>query len=117
MNDFQLLKKLGIFMGAMSLISVSHAAPQPKIINGQPTTDFQAPWQVALISNNQQPYTSYFCSASLLTEKWLVTAAHCAERSKGKPFYAVIGTTDLLSNQQAQIILIKQRIEIGRAHV
>jgi secreted trypsin-like serine protease len=110
MNDFQLLKKLGIFMGAMSLISVSHAAPQPKIINGQPTTDFQAPWQVALISNNQQPYTSYFCSASLLTEKWLVTAAHCAERSKGKPFYAVIGTTDLLSNQQAQIILIKQRI-------
>ena len=110
MNDFQLLKKLGIFMGAMSLISVSHAAPQPKIINGQPTTDFQAPWQVALISNNQQPYTSYFCSANLLAEKWLVTAAHCAERNRGKPFYAVVGTTDLLNTKTAQIILIKQRI-------
>ncbi len=93
-----------------SLLSISYATPQPKIINGQPVADFQASWQVALISNNQQPYTSYFCSASLLTEKWLVTAAHCAERSKGKPFYAVIGATDLLNTQQAQIILIKQRL-------
>jgi hypothetical protein len=42
----------------LSLLPVLvYAAPQPKIINGQPTTDFQAPWQVALISNNQQPYT------------------------------------------------------------
>jgi secreted trypsin-like serine protease len=110
MNDFQPLKRLCVFMVAVSLITVSHAAPQAKIINGQAVADTQAPWQVALISNNQQPYTSYFCSASLLTEKWLVTAAHCAERSRGKPFYAVIGTTDLLKYSKAQIILIKQRI-------
>ena len=85
-----------------------YAAPQAKIINGQAVADTQAPWQVALISNNQQPYTSYFCSANLLAEKWLVTAAHCAERNRGKPFYAVVGTTDLLNTKTAQIILIKQ---------
>ena len=91
-----------------------YAAPQAKIINGQTVADNEAPWQVALISNNQQPYTSYFCSASIVGNKWLVTAAHCAERSNGKPFYAVIGTTDLLNTQKAQIIF-KQKSNIGYA--
>ncbi|HNC04119.1 MAG TPA: trypsin-like serine protease, partial [Agitococcus sp.] len=95
----------------LSLLPVLvYATPQAKIINGQAVTDNEVPWQVALISNNQQPYTSYFCSASIVGNKWLVTAAHCAERSNGKPFYAVIGTTDLLNTQKAQIILIKQRL-------
>ncbi|MBK7300844.1 MAG: serine protease [Moraxellaceae bacterium] len=94
-----------------SLLSVvGYAAQQAKIINGQPVAEYQAPWQVALVSNSQQPYTSYFCSANILSDKWLVTAAHCAERSNGKPFYAVIGTTDLLNSQTAQRILIKQRL-------
>ena len=92
------------------LSCTAHATPQAKIINGQAVADNQAPWQAALISNNQQPYTSYFCSASIVGNKWLVTAAHCAERSNGKPFYAVIGTTDLRNTQKSQIILIKQRL-------
>lgn len=97
-----------LLLGLCSL--AAQAAPQAKIVNGQPVADYQAQWQVALISNVLQPYTSIFCSASLLTEKWLVTAAHCAERSNGKTFYAVIGTTDLLNTQTAQIISIKQRM-------
>ncbi|MBK6757592.1 MAG: trypsin-like serine protease [Moraxellaceae bacterium] len=44
-----------------------YAAPQAKIINGQPVADYQAPWQAALYFNNQQPYTTaYFCSASIV---------------------------------------------------
>ncbi|MCB1657224.1 MAG: serine protease [Moraxellaceae bacterium] len=102
--------KLYCFLSLWSLLSIAYAAPQAKIINGQAVADNQAPWQVALISNNQQPYTSHFCSASIVGDKWLVTAAHCAERSNGKPFYAVIGTTDLLNTQKSQTILIKQRL-------
>ncbi len=107
MNYF---KQLFVLIWLSGFISVIYAAPQAKIINSQPVADYQAPWQVALISNNQQPYTSYFCSANILNNKWLVTVAHCAEHSNGKPFYAVIGTTDLLNTQTAQIIVIKQRL-------
>ena len=32
------------------------------------------PWQVAIIIDNQ-----YFCGGSLISKKWVITAAHCVE--------------------------------------
>jgi len=44
-----------------------------RICNGSPAANCQFPWQVALLIDNM-----YFCGGSLISRKWIVTAAHCA---------------------------------------
>jgi secreted trypsin-like serine protease len=58
----------------------ANTALQARIINGNTTTEAQIPWQVALIASPLDPYQSYFCSGSLVADRWVVTAAHCIEQ-------------------------------------
>jgi secreted trypsin-like serine protease len=44
-----------------------------RITNGIPAPQYKFPWQVALIIDNM-----YFCGGSLISSKWVLTAAHCA---------------------------------------
>jgi secreted trypsin-like serine protease len=44
-----------------------------RITNGIVAAPGQFPWQVALIIDNM-----YFCGGSLISSKWILTAAHCA---------------------------------------
>ena len=44
-----------------------------KIVGGQEAQPNQFPWLVALYAN------AWFCSASLLSEEWVLTAAHCVD--------------------------------------
>jgi secreted trypsin-like serine protease len=44
-----------------------------RICNGNPAARGQFPWQVALIIDN-----SWFCGGSLISNRWMLTAAHCA---------------------------------------
>jgi secreted trypsin-like serine protease len=43
------------------------------ITGGSPAARGQFPWQVALIIDN-----SVFCGGSLISDRWVLTAAHCA---------------------------------------
>jgi len=45
----------------------------PKIVNGYPAVEGQFPHQAAIIIDG-----SNFCGGSLLSEIWVLTAAHCA---------------------------------------
>jgi secreted trypsin-like serine protease len=44
----------------------------PHITNGYTATHGQFPWQVAITIDN-----SYFCGGSLISDDWVLTAAHC----------------------------------------
>jgi len=44
-----------------------------RIIGGSTAARGQIPWQVALIING-----AFFCGGSLISERWVLTAAHCA---------------------------------------
>jgi secreted trypsin-like serine protease len=44
-----------------------------RITNGYITTRGQFPWQVALITDD-----GTFCGGSLISDRWVLTAAHCA---------------------------------------
>lgn len=56
-----------------------------RIINGQPITIDQAPWQVALLysSTPNDDYNAQFCGGSILSADWIITAAHCVVDNSG----------------------------------
>jgi secreted trypsin-like serine protease len=45
-----------------------------QIIGGQDATVGQFPWQVMLLLN-----LKFHCGASLISDRWVLTAAHCVE--------------------------------------
>ena len=44
-----------------------------RITGGSPAARGQFPWQVALVIDN-----AWFCGGSLISDQWVLTAAHCA---------------------------------------
>ncbi|WP_155757119.1 S1 family serine peptidase [Acinetobacter modestus] len=108
------MKKYFIMLSALFCIFIqniwANISPQPRIINGDTASEAQMPWQVALVTNPLDAYQSYVCSGSLIADRWVVTAAHCAEQLKklNKDYYVLVGTNNLQDNQQAQIIKVKQ---------
>lgn len=52
----------------------------PSIVGGAKADPGEWPWQVALVDGSNfvtDLYQSQFCGGSLVTEQWVVTAAHC----------------------------------------
>jgi secreted trypsin-like serine protease len=50
----------------------------PKVMNGDKAAEGAYPWQVALImSPVNDPLKGFFCSGSIYSDTWIVTAAHC----------------------------------------
>merc|ERR1711953_1429552 len=51
---------------------IPNANPE-KIVGGVEATPHESPWQVGLFFNG------YFCGGSIISEKYILTAAHCAD--------------------------------------
>ncbi|NXT46051.1 CTRL protease, partial [Pluvianellus socialis] len=66
-----------------------------RIINGQSAVPGSWPWQVSL----QTRSGSHFCGGSLISEEWVVTAAHC----QFNPYshVVVLGEYDLTSSSES----------------
>ena len=70
---------------------------QPKIVGGKPAPVGAFPWQVSLgVSWIADPFSAHFCGGSVLSAKWIVTAAHCAERLNPGQVVVTAGTTRLV---------------------
>ena len=48
-----------------------------KIVGGDEAKPHQFPWLVAIFVHSSEG--DWFCSASLISEEWVMTAAHCAD--------------------------------------
>lgn len=46
-----------------------------RVVGGEDSADAQWPWIVSILKNG-----SHHCAGSLLTNRWVVTAAHCFSR-------------------------------------
>lgn len=60
------------------------------IINGEAAAPTEFPHMVALGYRNDKNGYDFDCGASLIADRWLVTAAHCV-RDRRKPVMARMG--------------------------
>lgn len=70
---------------------------QDKIVGGKPAPAGAFPWQVSLgVSWISDPFSAHFCGGSVLSEKWIITAAHCAVRLTPGQVIITAGTNRLV---------------------
>jgi len=62
----------GLLMASTGPIA---GASQPRIIGGAPIAISEAPWQVLITIRSQQQ-----CGGALLSNRWVITAAHCVDQ-------------------------------------
>lgn len=72
-------------------MAIARAEVEPRIIGGQNAEDGQFPYQVSLrtkLSNK------HFCGGSIISSRFILTAAHCSEGITSKPLFvfAAIGS-------------------------
>jgi hypothetical protein len=83
----------GIFTAcavALILLAPTNAAAvQPRIVGGQPAAISTIPWQVKLILGNA------FCGGALISDTWILTAAHCVEGVPPEAIRASVGSSFL----------------------
>ncbi|XP_070504895.1 uncharacterized protein [Chironomus tepperi] len=82
---------------------IDSAGPTGLIYNGESAKDTQWPWAVALYLNDGK-YRNYFCSGTLISDQFILTAAHCIH-NKGNSRYdadritVTLGTADSSENK------------------
>ncbi|KAF4091318.1 hypothetical protein AMELA_G00035590 [Ameiurus melas] len=59
-----------------------------RIIGGDSASPGDIPWQVALVLRSTQ---QVFCGGSILSEQWVITAAHCIQEAKQTAFFIRVG--------------------------
>ncbi|BCL71894.1 putative Peptidase, trypsin-like serine and cysteine [Vibrio nigripulchritudo MADA3029] len=85
-----------LFVTALGMAQVQAAEPsvEPRIIGGSTVNHSTVPYQVALVSSGRQ-----FCGGTLISPQWVLTAAHCVERSSAGSVQIRIGASDLRTSQ------------------
>lgn len=88
---------------------------KPKIVNGSDATIVNNAWQVAILNKYGSENTIWdrqFCGGSIISETWILTAAHCVigENPKGLMVGAgatTLSTSDLLWDSMGQLENVK----------
>ncbi|XP_045895566.1 coagulation factor IXb [Micropterus dolomieu] len=76
-----------------------------RIVGGNEAIPGEIPWQVALMSPLATPQRALpFCGGSLLSELWVITAAHCLSEAKiaEKGFFVRLGEHDVNQNEEPE---------------
>ncbi|XP_054649074.1 coagulation factor IXa isoform X2 [Dunckerocampus dactyliophorus] len=79
-----------------------------RIIGGHDVVPGDIPWQVALVYSDDG---SVFCGGSILSKRWVITAAHCLAQAVG-PFFIRVGehTISVLEGNEQDYQVSKQHV-------
>ncbi|XP_072515096.1 coagulation factor IXb isoform X2 [Salminus brasiliensis] len=83
------------FFPTLSTITEQSNSDQ-RIVGGNEATPGEIPWQVALVTKDKN---LTFCGGSLLSEVWVVTAAHCLVEGKIGAFFVRLGEHDVKKDE------------------
>ncbi|XP_047020521.1 transmembrane protease serine 12 [Helicoverpa zea] len=87
--------KLGRYRGSPSARLRQRMRDMVRIIGGRPAPPGKWPWQVAVLNR----YKEAFCGGTLVSLRWVVTAAHCVR----KRLYVRLGEHDLLLRNRGEL--------------
>ncbi|OPJ67999.1 transmembrane protease serine 9 isoform B [Patagioenas fasciata monilis] len=76
-----------------------------RIVGGSEASRGEFPWQVSLRENNE-----HFCGAAILSEKWLVSAAHCFTEFQDPAMWAAYTGTNSLRSDSGAVKMSISRI-------
>ena len=80
--------------------------PDIRIINGQPVSITEVPWQVALVfSSEPDDFYAQFCGGSIVSAEWIVTAAHCVPGATAADIEVLAGITTLGESGSIRVAL------------
>ena len=83
-------------------------SPEGRIVGGTEVDGIrQYPWQMSLATGFMGLFYQHRCGAALISDKWVLSAAHCLHNLKGEPLYAMGGFLDINNKETAQITKVK----------
>ncbi|XP_040296262.1 serine protease 33-like [Bufo bufo] len=101
-----LLLVLGIVMktapGSAQLSSMH------RVVGGQDAAPRERPWQAALLYEG-----SFFCGGSLISQDWVVTAAHCVVRKTHRKLQVLLGVLNLMDTGPTKLSVAVKKIIIN----
>lgn len=106
-----MVRRLAVLAVTCGLV-MSSAAPmagasQPRIIGGTPIAITAAPWQVFVTIRSQQQ-----CGGALLSNRWVVTAAHCVDQIRSPADITVAVGSAAISAQTPGALRQVARVEV-----
>ncbi|CAH0627104.1 unnamed protein product [Chrysodeixis includens] len=87
--------RLGRYRGSAAARLRQRMRDMVRIIGGRPAPPGKWPWQVAVLNR----YKEAFCGGTLVSLRWVVTAAHCVR----KRLYVRLGEHDLLLRNYGEL--------------
>lgn len=80
----------------------------PKILNGTETDISKWPWMVALVRSGFSVIDGQFCGGTLISDRWILTAAHCVIDETTATVKVFVGHTRLSEATQSDLHSISQ---------
>jgi hypothetical protein len=83
--------------------------PLPRIVGGRGAAEGEYPWMAALVAAGESDnYDGFFCGASLIHPRWVLTAAHCVLGSRAEDIEVLVGATHLANSGAARRIAVAE---------
>nr|XP_033488698.1 coagulation factor IXa [Epinephelus lanceolatus] len=107
--EYHSIKKLPLWMNREAEVPTDEP-PRPfkRIVGGKVVSPGEIPWQVALIA---RPSGQLFCGGSILSERWVITAAHCLVEAQGS-FFVRVGDHNIYLHEDTE-----QDYEVLKQHI